>query len=528
MATSVDTFNYIPNAVPPEAVKRRVRMEETRLPRLIHNLISAVGVMVAAVTGLAVSFLLVVSIISKTINPYIGILLYMVLPAFLMAGLLLIPVGIYIEWRRRQKKGQISYHKWPYVDLNVPRQRRVVAVFILFTMLFVLMSSVGLYGAYHYTESVAFCGLVCHTVMKPEYTAYQDSPHARVKCVECHIGPGAGWYARSKLSGLYQVYAVAANIYPRPIPTPIKNLRPAQETCEQCHWPREFFGAKQRQFDHYLYDKTNTYWPINMLIKIGGGNPKTSQTAGIHWHMNIEVRVEYIARDKRRQDIPWIRATDKRTGEVTVYQDTSNPLSQEDIAQAKPRIMDCMDCHDRPSHDFHSPDFETDLAILTGQIDPTLPEIKAVAVNAMTRNYASAAEAREGIAGAIMDFYRTGYPTIYFRRKPAIESAVAAVQRAYSRNIFPVMKVRWSDYPNDIGHFVFPGCMRCHDGRHASSTGAIIPHDCRTCHIIISQGPKTRFEIINTQEGLEFVHPVDIGTEWKKGACYECHTGVRP
>jgi hypothetical protein len=305
-------------------------------------------------------------------------------------------------------------------------------------------------------------------------------------------------------------------------------LRPAQETCEQCHWPRLFFGAKQRKFDHYLYDKANSHWPVNMLVKIGGGNPKTGQTAGIHWHMNISNKVEYIARDKRRQDIPWIKATDRQTGRVTIYQDMNKPLSREEITVTTPRIMDCMDCHDRPSHDFHPPDYEADLAILTDRIDPNIPEIKKTSVNAMTRAYATADEAREGIALAVKGYYQVNYPSVYSQYKGAIQNAVAATQEAYARNTFPFMRARWSDYPNNIGHFIFPGCMRCHDGMHVSTEGLRIPHDCRTCHIIISEGPAMRAEMINATTGIEFVHPVDIGSIWKDGKCYACHNGTQP
>ena len=503
-------------------------MEERRMPRLIHNWLSTIGAVIAGVSMLVILFFLILSVLSAKINPYVGILIYIVLPAFLILGLLLVPAGMVIEWRKRQRTGLITYEKWPDINLNNPRHRNAAVIFLLGALLFTLMSAVGMYQAYHYTESVSFCGLVCHRVMKPEYTAYQDSPHARVRCVDCHIGPGAGWYAKSKLSGLYQVYAVLANVYPRPIPTPIKNLRPAQETCETCHWPRAFFGAKQRQFVHYRYDKANSSWPINMLIKIGGGSPKTSLTAGIHWHMNIAVKVEYIARDKRRQDIPWIRVTDKATGRVTVYQDRGRPLTQQEIDGARPRRMDCMDCHDRPSHDYKSPDNAVDLALLTGQIDAGLPEIKKAAVQAMVGKYATDDEARRGIAGGITDFYRLNYPVIAEQKEKPIRDAILAVQNAYEQNIFPFMKADWADYPNDIGHFTFRGCMRCHDGTHASGSGTIIPNDCRTCHVIIAQGPETAGARIIAENGLEFRHPVDIGDAWKKGRCYECHTGTRP
>jgi hypothetical protein len=503
-------------------------MEKKNLSHMINNWMSMLGIVLAAMAGVTMLFFLFIEFASKGSNPYLGILLYMVLPIFLIGGIILILIGMYLTWRRPGTPEDTTQHTWPLLDLNNPRHRRSTLIFLLVSLLFVLISTVGSYQAYQYSESVPFCGQVCHTVMKPEFTAYQNSPHARVRCVECHIGPGAEWFVRSKLSGLYQVYAVMANVYPRPIPTPIKDLRPAQTICEQCHWPEKFFGAKQWQFDHYLYNKTSSSWPINMLIKTGGGDPKTSQTSGIHWHMNIGVKIEYIAQDKLRQDIPWIRATDKQTGRVVVYQDTSGPLTPEKAASEKPRVLDCIDCHSRPSHDYQSPDHAVDLLIVLDRMNTALPEIKKAAVTALSGEYASDTEAREGIRRVITDFYHTNYPAVSAQKMQDIDKAIIASQEAYARNIFPVMKTKWSAYPNNIGHFNFRGCMRCHDGKHASESGAVITNNCRSCHIILSQGPKKRNGIVNTDTGLGFIHPVDIGPAWKEGNCYDCHTGGQP
>ena len=190
--------------------------------------------------------------------------------------------------------------------------------------------------------------------------------------------------------------------------------------------------------------------------------------------------------------------------------------------------MDCMDCHNRPSHDFKSPDYEIDLALLTGAIDADLPEIKKIAVQAMVKEYRSNEEAIRGIAGTITDFYRLNYPETAATKEKEIKDAIVATQEAYERNIFPVMKAKWLDYPNDIGHFLFPGCMRCHDGKHKSGTGTVITNDCRACHVIMAQGPKMIGEKIIAESGLEFKHPVDVGDAWKQGRCYDCHKGTQP
>jgi nitrate/TMAO reductase-like tetraheme cytochrome c subunit len=503
-------------------------MTTRRLPRFAYNWLSALGALLAVVSGATLLVLLGLGLfVEEQHNPYFGIFVYMVLPPVFLVGLMLIPLGMARQWRRWKRSGETALPSWPLLDLNRPSHRNAAAVFIVGTLLFVTLSAVGSYGAYHYSESVEFCGTTCH-VMEPEYTTYQRSPHARVACAACHVGPGADWFVKSKLSGTYQIYAVATRKYPRPIPTPIESLRPAQETCEQCHWPRMIFGAQQRQFQHFLYDDGNTSWPINMLIKIGGGDPQTGQTAGIHWHMNIGVEVEYVARDRERQKIPWIRVTDRRTGRVTVYQDKNEPLTEAELAAAPARRMDCMDCHNRPSHILQPPDQAVDVLLHTRVIDPTVPGIKAVAVAAMAEEYATAEEARRGIAGRMTDAYRRDLPEIYEARQPEIEQAITATQGAYAHNVFPHMGADWSDYPNNIGHFRSIGCMRCHDGNHVSAEGVPVTRSCTACHTILAQGSGERAQVATSPEGLGFEHPEDIGDVWTETGCYECHTGTRP
>jgi nitrate/TMAO reductase-like tetraheme cytochrome c subunit len=506
---------------------RAAFMKKIQLPRSLNNSLSIAGGAIAVVSGVTLAFFLFLIATIGEANPYIGVFVYLVLPPILALGILLIPIGALRRRHRIRKHLDVDTVRWPVMDLNRTAHRNALVILLSGMGILTLVSVVGGYQAYHYTESVEFCGTTCHTVMEPEHTAYANSPHARVLCAECHVGAGAGWYAKSKLSGAYQVYAAAFNKYPRPIPTPIKNLRPAQETCEQCHWPEKFFGAQQRQYNHYMYDEANTHWPINLLIKTGGGDPKTGQTAGIHWHMNIGVSIEYVARDERRQDIPWIRITDNLTKRVTTYQDTSSPLSPEELAAATVRRMDCIDCHNRPSHKFNSPDNAVDRAILTGTIDSTLPEIKRVAVEAMQAVYATKEEANQAIASKIPDFYRENYPEVLKEKRVAIDQAVLATQYQYSQNIFPEMNVRWEGYPDNIGHFIFPGCMRCHDGNKVSDDGWTITRDCTACHAILRQGAGEQLQMATTEEGLEFIHP-DGGDDWRDTACHECHTGTQP
>ena len=491
-------------------------------PPLIRNVVSLIGAALAVVSAANILFLVLVEYISPRPSPYIGVFAYMILPGFLVLGLVLIPLGILLE-RRRRRKGEPSMPKFPRIDLNDPRQRSAFAMFVTFTIVFVALSAVGSYRAYEFTDSVQFCGQLCHTVMNPEYTAYSLSPHARVRCVDCHVGPGAGWYVKSKLSGAYQVYSVIFHKYPKPIPTPVRNLRPAQETCEQCHWPRKFYGAQLKVFYHFGSDEQNTPRQIRMLINVGGASPAEGQPSGIHWHMNIANKIEYIARDEHRQDIPWVQVTDQQ-GRVTVYQSKDNPLKPEEIAKMPKHRMDCVDCHNRPTHIYAPPDRSVDEALLARRIDASLPFIKAQAVEALAAEYKTTPEAEQAIANKLGTFYEQKYPDVYKNKQREVQAAITEVQRIFKFSIFPEMKVDWRVHPNNIGHFFSAGCFRCHDGNHVSSDGAkTVTKQCTVCHTVLAEEMSGQ-PVYGSAQGIQFKHPVDIGDITQMN-CADCHTG---
>ncbi len=500
-----------------------------KLPRVVHNRVSYVGAAIAGLALILFVFLFVLhSLTGAAQAPYAGLVIFIFLPAILIFGLALIPLGMVLEWRRVRRTGVRSMPRFPVLDLNDASQRNAVAIFAVGSILLLFLSTFGGFQAYEATESVSFCGRLCHSVMAPEYTTYVNSPHARVRCVDCHVGPGANWYVKSKLSGSYQVYAVLFDKYPRPIPVPITSLRPAQQTCEQCHWPKQFFGGQQKKLVHFLPDEKNTRWEISLLIKTGGGSPATGLAEGIHWHMNIANRVEYIATDPQQQQIPWVRITDVRTGKSTVYASTEDPLSAEQIAKATVHRMDCMDCHNRPTHIFRSPSYSVNLALETGAIDVSLPFIKKEGVELLAAKYESKGAAEKAIADGLTKFYAEKYPEVAQKRANVIAQAVDELQRIYSENFFPYMKVRWDVYADNIGHLMYAGCYRCHDGTHQSADGKVIPKKCTTCHTIMAQGSPPNVAFATGPDGLEFQHPEDIGGVWQQMNCDQCHTGQTP
>lgn len=492
-------------------------------PSLFRNYISMVGAAIVIASFVSVGLLFLIEITSKAENPYLGILTYIILPSILILGLVVVIAGRIIERRRRHRASPAEHAAYPTLDLNDPRSRRAFFVFLLVTFLFVSASAFGSYRGYEYTESVNFCGQTCHTVMKPEFTAYQAGAHARVGCVGCHVGPGASWYVRSKISGAYQLYSVTFKKYSKPITTPVHNLRPAQETCEQCHWPEKFFGGQLKVFNRYGYDEHNTLRQRRMLINVGGGSPSTGLVTGIHWHMNIANEITYISIDDHRQVIPWVRIKD-RQGNVTEYYDRTRPLTPDQVANGDKRRMDCVDCHNRPAHIYLPPDAAVDQAFVAGRLDQSLPYLKKESVEVLSKQYTTTPEAVSGIAAGLNDFYRTNYPDVYASKRSSIDRSIAEVQRLFQTYFFPEMKTDWQTHPNNIGHLYFTGCFRCHDGEHVSNTGKVISNNCNICHTMIydSAGPSEK----NVKTG-PFQHPVDLGSLADR-KCEFCHKANKP
>ncbi len=496
-----------------------------KFPRLVHNRVSYLGLAVAAIAFIVFVLLFALQALFATGRaPYAGLVTFVLVPGILTLGLLLVPAGMGIEWKRRRQEGAQPLPPFPIIDMNNSRHRNAALVFVSGSIIVLFLFTLSGYQAYHFTESVTFCGTLCHTVMKPEYTTYRSSPHARVDCVACHVGPGATWFVRSKISGIPQIFAVLAESYQRPIPTPVHNLRPAQHTCEQCHWPEAFYGGQQKKIVHFLPDEANTRWEINLLIKTGGGSPETSLTEGIHWHMNISNLIEYIAADEKRQNILWVRMTNVKSGKTTEYF-TEKPLAPAEIAKANVRTMDCMDCHNRPSHIFRPPNYSVNLSLAYNRMDPSLPFLKRTAIQLLANPYDSEESALREIETGMRKFYSENYPQLAKAKEPSISAAIAETQNIFRQNIFPTMKVRWDTHPDNLGHLNFLGCDRCHDGKHKTAGGVAITTTCNACHLILSQGAVGKSKPSMSPEGLDFQHPVDIGDAWKETLCSECHTG---
>jgi hypothetical protein len=425
---------------------------------------------------------------SRPVQPYVGLVLYLALPVLFIVGLVLIPMGILRERRRRRLAGE-EPTPLQAIDWGQPMVRRMLLILSGLTFVNVaLLGTAGLKGV-EYMDSNRFCGLTCHTVMSPEYGAFLESPHSRVGCAQCHIGHGAPALVRAKISGTRQLFALAFGTYSRPIPSPVENLRPARETCEECHWPQKFHDDKLLIRTKYAEDETNTPSTSILLLKIGGHTP--NGTTGIHGrHLDGGERITYISTDERRQEIPKVsyRGDDGKMVEY-VTEDFAK-LPKEKLAKAVERKMDCIDCHNRPTHAFELPDRAMNKALASGRISPDLPYIKKKALELLKVDYPDQKTAAAKIPVAIADFYRSSYPDVFRARRGQVDQAAEAVKAIYLRNVFPEMKLTWGTHPNNIGHEDSVGCFRCHDGSHSTADGRTIKADCDTCHIILAQDEK--------------------------------------
>ena len=444
----------------------------------LRNPIADIGIALTTAAGLLFVFLVALQLVGLLDNPYAGIVVYVMVPAIFVLGLLLIPVGSAIE-RRRARRGQPA-PAWPRIDLNEPGIRRTLLFVAGATLVNLGIVSMASYGAVQYTESQQFCGQVCHAVMEPEYAAHQAGSHGRIHCVHCHVGPGAQGFVSAKLSGTRQLALALTGTYHRPIPTPIAGIPGVQNSCESCHRPDRFVGDLIKVLYEHADDEANTETKTTLRMHVGGPISGTKTGIGIHWHMNRANQVEYVALDDKREQIPYIRVSTPN-GQGREY--FAEGLKPADLDGKPRRRMDCLDCHSRPAHRFAaSPEREVDAAIGAGEISKKIPFIRREAVRALRADYPTQEVALRQIDRTIREAVNAKLPHAF--DEADLRQAIGVTQAIYRANVFPSMKVGWGTYPSQLGHLTSNGCFRCHDERHKTTAGVAISQDCETCHAI--------------------------------------------
>jgi nitrate/TMAO reductase-like tetraheme cytochrome c subunit len=455
------------------------------LPRLWANWITLTGSILTTISGVAI----LVELIPSGANVYSSSFLAVVLPLLFAAGLVGVAFGAWIDRRTRARR---TVEPDAIVEafekaIHDPRARaRIVFVFVV-TLVNILLFSFAGHSAMSYMDSPKFCGTACHATMQPEWVGYNRSSHARVACVQCHIGPGASWELKAKLNGLHQVWALATNTKHRPVPTPVEELRPSRDTCEQCHWPKKLVGDQLRLFAHHKDDEQNTTQVNALLVHVGGEDPRTGQSHGIHWHADHEVRYEIL--DRERTQI----------GKITVYGNGQPKLVYQPKTTARAlgeRIFDCMDCHNRPAHAVDaSPQAAVDEAMNAGLFDVKIPFLVQVSVALLAAAQPPRDQADRYFRSALGAEYAKSHPAVKLPAG-ALDRAAAALATLYRRNVFPEMKVGFGTYRSQLGHQGGGGCFRCHDKEHEATlpdgSKQTMSQDCDSCHdrLAVDEDPK--------------------------------------
>jgi hypothetical protein len=427
-------------------------------------------------------------------NAYVGLIVYLLFPLLFVVGLVLIPIA----WARRRRVTGLTTRELMAsqfgpdgveADIAGSKVFRTVAILTLANVLILGIASLMML---HFMDSAEFCGTACHSVMSPEWSTYQASPHARVACVECHVGEGVGALVNSKLNGAWQMVSAAFDLYERPIPTPVHQLRPARETCEKCHWPEKFYGSRLVSRVAFADDEASTpsYTTLNLKI-----DPGAAGASGVHWHVDADNQVRYASVGDERREMIWVEA-EQPDGSVRRWVNTRLTAGAES-GITEQRVMDCVDCHNRATHIYKRPDEAVDALIQLGAIDRRLPFIRREAVKALRGDYPSRDAAEDGIRAGLGAFYRRAYPDDVAAWLDRIDAAVDELVEVWARNIHPGMRVEWGAYPSFLGHSESPGCFRCHTRDLQDAEGGWISDDCTLCHSILAYGEAAPFAYLD-------------------------------
>ena len=459
---------------------------------LSTNLLGTAGVILTTTAFFLFILAEVLRLVGVMTNAYLGLITYLALPALFVLGLVLIPLGWWLYVRRSGKKTRELLTERFDPDLVQPRHTgsRVVRVILLLSLINVVFLIAGGARMLKFMDTPEFCGTACHSVMGPEWAVYQASPHARVRCVDCHVGTSAEAMIDAKLNGLWQMISVTFDLYERPIPTPVHGLRPARETCEKCHWPETFYGDRLKRFVHFDNDEKSTPIYTTLALKVGSG--KGDRREEIHWHVASKNAVRYMAADEKRAKIRWVEAKQddgswrRYTNRALVEELRKRPAKKMPTV----RTMDCVDCHNRATHIFEDPAEAVDKRVAAGEIPRALPYARRQALDALTGSYPKDKEL-EAIERNFRGFYKYDLPEVSQKQAKDIDQAVASLKAIYKRNIHPGMNVGWNVYADHIGHRRGTGCRRCHNPDMVTEDGEAVGHGCTICHSILAyESPK--------------------------------------
>lgn len=453
---------------------------------------TGLGLVLTAIVGWAC---LLPATLKHSDNPYVGVATMAVGSAFVL-GLLLTPLGLFLGRRRLHQRLEtaLADHKTAW--------HRFLVFLVITSGFNLLIASQMATRVVHSMESRQFCGS-CH-VMTPQARAFELGPHASLRCVDCHVGNGALGFVKSKLQGTKQLISVMTDTVPKPIEGAIASghMVASAETCEECHWKQQPAAARIRMIRKYKDDENNT--PETTLLTMNVGGAKMGGIHGAHNGDGVEIR--FVAKDAKRQDIPLVEYRNAKTGVTRTY--VAQGVDAASLASAPRITMQCFDCHNRPAHSFQLPGRAVDKALLLGRMSASLPFLKKTAVDVLKAGYKDSDTAAAAIPAAIAAYYEKSHPEVAKTRASDIREAGAVVADIYAHNVFPELGVDWGTYQDNKGHEDFPGCFRCHDGKHVTSTGEQLTNNCFKCHFPAAVG-ETKPEVLQLLGLEDLVHKLE-------------------
>jgi hypothetical protein len=467
-----------------------------------RNKVSLTGMIIISVTFPLLIICALLDVLEVIRSPLFGAWIYGILAPLFILGHGIFFIGFFFIGSGPDKESPCSYRyikdHFSHVTERTNFRKLIFLASFLAVGNFVVVVLVG-YTGHHYSETERFCGTLCHNAMSPESGAHEISPHSRVACVDCHVGSGMKNFVSSKIAGIRQVVAVTIGSYSRPIRMPTHGLRPARETCEECHRPELFHGDKLKILDRYEEDEKNTHLQTVLLLKLGSGGQGIG-ARGIHWHVSNQNKIIYTYEGESREHISEVHLFNADGSEVIFKNPEVTAESHSESLEHGSKEMDCVDCHNRPAHIYLSPGEALDQRIANGMISTELPFIKQKGMELITAIYPSKEQALQEIASALPAWYAKQYPELAREKGAQIIQAAASLQKAYRDNIYPDMKIDWNTYQSNLGHHDDGGCFRCHNDTLEAADGSVIPQDCETCHILLAEDESDP-EIIRSLRG---------------------------
>jgi len=350
-------------------------------------------------------------------------------------------------------------------------------MFVLGGLALAVMAAGGIV-AWEYSNSDQFCATMCHSVHPEETRSHLTSVHARVNCVECHMGRLSTLHMMAlKPTHAKELWGMIVG-YERPLTS--STLRPSRDHCEGCHWPLVEHDDSVVIKKRYATDPKSTETTYRLVLHTGMGTIRDANARGIHWH--IENDVSFIATDPQRREIPWVQVK-AADGKVTTYVDPTVKLSEAELKKFQPRRMECFDCHNSVGHPFRNPADLVDDAIAAGRIDRSLPNAKARAVALIEQTsklFGPFKEMGPRVEKLIAEAAPKGEMKPEMQEKEKKFQAV--MKEILADSTFSQEGLSWQSFPNHAGHKDFPGCFRCHDGKHLNEQGQAIRLQCTLCH----------------------------------------------